>query len=213
MANDSANRAPTIGQLVPGMKNLNVTFIVIDVGPSRRTQQGHDIRTVRVADPTGSILMCVWDTVAEVIKSGEIWRLRNGYTSVFKGALGLSCGKAGDLMKVGEFFMLFSELPNMSEYSVELATKYPMPRKGSPSDENGSNFNGGGNGTGGGNGDHNTQSHFGGKPMDPGQPQGTSALSNHGPRALRRPLLFSRSEDENQRRMDGVMNKFPRIGI
>lgn len=32
MANDSANRAPTIGQLVPGMKNLNVTFIVIDVG-------------------------------------------------------------------------------------------------------------------------------------------------------------------------------------
>ncbi|VDK44607.1 unnamed protein product [Anisakis simplex] len=143
MSNDVSGRVTSIAQLVAGMKNLNVTFIVIDVGASRRTQQGHDIRTVRVADPSGSILMCVWDTVAEVIRSGEIWRLRNGYTSVFRGALGLSCGKAGDLMKIGEFFMVFSEVPNMSEYSPELAAKYPMPRKGSPGDENG---NGGGGG-------------------------------------------------------------------
>ncbi|KHN85336.1 SOSS complex subunit B2 [Toxocara canis] len=209
MSSDAGSRITSIGQLVPGMKNLNVTFIVIDVGPSRRTQQGHDIRTVRVADPTGSILMCVWDTVAEVIKSGEIWRLRNGYTSVFRGALGLSCGKAGDLMKIGEFFMLFSEMPNMSEYSAELAAKYPMPRKGSPSDENGGNGNSGGNGSGGANGDHNTlQSYLGGKlVVDAGSAQVASTGPNHGSRATRRPFPLSRAEDENQR------GKIPRIGI
>ncbi|VDM28375.1 unnamed protein product [Toxocara canis] len=39
----------------------------------------------------------------------------NGYASVFRGELGLPRGKAGDLMKIHESFMLFPDMLNMSE--------------------------------------------------------------------------------------------------
>lgn len=56
--------------------------------------------------------------------------LRNGYTSVYKGMMSLSCGKLGEMLKTGEFFMTFSEIPNMSEYNTDWAAKFPTARKG-----------------------------------------------------------------------------------
>ncbi|VDM99369.1 unnamed protein product [Thelazia callipaeda] len=70
-------RPTSISQLLPNMKSVNLTFIVLDVGQSRRTPQGHDVRTIRVADPTGSVLMGVWNDVGDKICSGDIWRLRH----------------------------------------------------------------------------------------------------------------------------------------
>ncbi|VDN93704.1 unnamed protein product [Brugia pahangi] len=139
-------RPNSISQLLPNMKNINLTFIVLDIGQSRRTPQGHDVRTIRVADPTGSVLMGVWNDVGDNISAGDIWRLRldlslsfsmnmNGFTTIFKGSLSLSYGKMGELLKTGEFFMVYSEVPNMSEYNAEYAAKFPSNRKGSPDDE------------------------------------------------------------------------------
>ncbi|VDK87950.1 unnamed protein product [Litomosoides sigmodontis] len=128
---------------MPNMKNVNLTFIVLDIGQSRRTPQGHDVRTVRVADPTGSVLMGVWNDVGDNICAGDIWRLRNGFTTIFKGSLSLSYGKMGELLKTGEFFMVYSEVPNMSEYNADYAAKFPSNRKGSPDDEASGNGQGG----------------------------------------------------------------------
>ncbi|KAM3718125.1 SOSS complex subunit [Dirofilaria immitis] len=115
-------RPNSISQLMPNMKNVNLTFIVLDIGQSRRTPQGHDVRTIRVADPTGSVLMGVWNDVGDNISAGDIWRLRNGFTTIFK------------------------EVPNMSEYNAEYAAKFPSNRKGSPDDETtGSGQGGNGN--------------------------------------------------------------------
>ncbi|CAG9538812.1 unnamed protein product [Cercopithifilaria johnstoni] len=136
-------RPNSISQLMPNMKNVNLTFIVLDIGQSRRTPQGHDVRTIRVADPTGSVLMGVWNDVGDNISAGDIWRLRNGFTTIFKGSLSLSYGKMGELLKTGEFFMVYSEIPNMSEYNAEYAAKFPSNRKGSPDDETTGNGQGG----------------------------------------------------------------------
>ncbi|VDM09263.1 unnamed protein product [Wuchereria bancrofti] len=136
-------RPNSISQLMPNMKNINLTFIVLDIGQSRRTPQGHDVRTIRVADPTGSVLMGVWNDVGDNIFAGDIWRLRNGFTTIFKGSLSLSYGKMGELLKTGEFFMVYSEVPNMSEYNAEYAAKFPSNRKGSPDDETAGNGQGG----------------------------------------------------------------------
>ncbi|KAH6931210.1 hypothetical protein HPB50_022944 [Hyalomma asiaticum] len=51
----------TIGQLKPGMKNLTMTFIVLDIGRPIKTKDGHEVRTCRVADRSGSINISVWD--------------------------------------------------------------------------------------------------------------------------------------------------------
>ncbi|MFH4977353.1 hypothetical protein AB6A40_004062 [Gnathostoma spinigerum] len=135
MANER-NQYMAIAQLTPGMKNVNVNFIVIEMGHSRRTPQGLDVRTIRVADHSGSVNMGIWNEVGEFLQCGDICRLRNGYTTVYKGCLSLSCGKLGELQKTGEFFLAFSDVPNMSEFNAEYASKYPMGRKGSPEEDN-----------------------------------------------------------------------------
>lgn len=38
----------------------------------------------------------------------------HSYTSIWKGALTVYTGKVGEITKVGEFTMIFSEMPNMS---------------------------------------------------------------------------------------------------
>ncbi|KAL3993710.1 hypothetical protein ACH3XW_18685 [Acanthocheilonema viteae] len=171
-------RPNSISQLMPNMKNVNLTFIVLDIGQSRRTPQGHDVRTIRVADPTGSVLMGVWNDVGDNISAGDIWRLRNGFTTIFKGSLSLSYGKIGELLKTGEFFMVYSDIPNMSEYNAEYATKFPSNRKGSPDDETAGNGHGG-------NG---------------------SVQRSHSTAGIHRPIKRS-APSQGQFRRDGITNK------
>jgi len=109
-----------IRDLKSGMKNLNVSFIVLDlIGKPSTTKDGHEVRTLKVADKTGSINASVWDEPGALLQPGDICRLVKGYASVFKGCLTLYTGKGGAINKMGDFCMVFSEQPNMSEFSPE----------------------------------------------------------------------------------------------
>ncbi|XP_054033469.1 SOSS complex subunit B1 [Dryobates pubescens] len=103
----------------PGLKNLNLIFIVLETGRVTKTKDGHEVRTCKVADKTGSINISVWDDVGNLIQPGDIIRLTKGYASVFKGCLTLYTGRGGDLQKIGEFCMVYSEVPNFSEPNPE----------------------------------------------------------------------------------------------
>lgn len=104
-----------IKDIRPGLKNLNIQFIVLDVGKPTRTKDGHNVRSCKVADRTGSINMSIWDDIGDNIIPGDICRLTKGYGSIFKGCLTLYAGKGGEVLKIGEFCYLFSEIPFMSE--------------------------------------------------------------------------------------------------
>lgn len=97
------------------MKNLNVIFIVLEIGRVTKTKDGHEVRSCKVADKTGSITISVWDEVGELIQPGDIIRLTRGYASMWKNCLTLYTGRGGDLQKIGEFCMVYSEVPNFSE--------------------------------------------------------------------------------------------------
>uniref|UniRef100_A0A674GPJ9 Single-stranded DNA binding protein Ssb-like OB fold domain-containing protein n=1 Tax=Taeniopygia guttata TaxID=59729 RepID=A0A674GPJ9_TAEGU len=103
----------------PGLKNLNLIFIVLETGRVTKTKDGHEVRTCKVADKSGSINISVWDDVGNLIQPGDIIRLTKGYASVFKGCLTLYTGRGGDLQKIGEFCMVYSEVPNFSEPNPE----------------------------------------------------------------------------------------------
>ncbi|XP_054834850.1 SOSS complex subunit B1 [Eublepharis macularius] len=108
-----------VKDIKPGLKNLNLIFIVLETGRVTKTKDGHEVRTCKVADKTGSINISVWDDVGNLIQPGDIIRLTKGYASVFKGCLTLYTGRGGDLQKVGEFCMVYSEVPNFSEPNPE----------------------------------------------------------------------------------------------
>ncbi|XP_063071072.1 SOSS complex subunit B1-B [Engraulis encrasicolus] len=109
----------SVKDIKPGLKNLNVIFIVLETGRVTKTKDGHEVRTCKVADKTGSISISVWDEVGGLIQTGDIIRLTKGYASIFKGCLTLYTGRGGELTKIGEFCMVYSEVPNFSEPNPE----------------------------------------------------------------------------------------------
>ncbi|KAJ7999538.1 hypothetical protein DPEC_G00195460 [Dallia pectoralis] len=115
-----------VKDIKPGLKNLNVIFIVLETGRVTKTKDGHEVRTCKVADKTGSISISVWDEVGGLIQTGDIIRLTKGYASVFKGCLTLYTGRGGELSKIGEFCMVYSEVPNFSEPNPEYSNMDQM---------------------------------------------------------------------------------------
>uniref|UniRef100_A0A8C0P188 SOSS complex subunit B2 n=2 Tax=Canis lupus familiaris TaxID=9615 RepID=A0A8C0P188_CANLF len=84
-------------------------------GRVTKTKDGHEVRSCKVADKTGSITISVWDEIGGLIQPGDIIRLTRGYASMWKGCLTLYTGRGGELQKIGEFCMVYSEVPNFSE--------------------------------------------------------------------------------------------------
>ncbi|CDQ95316.1 unnamed protein product, partial [Oncorhynchus mykiss] len=82
-----------------------------------------------VADKSGCITLSVWDEVGGLIQPGDILRLSRGYASLWKGCLTLYTGRGGDLQKIGDFCMVFSEVPNFSEPNPEVLAQANRPSK------------------------------------------------------------------------------------
>uniref|UniRef100_A0A8D0DA66 SOSS complex subunit B2 n=1 Tax=Sander lucioperca TaxID=283035 RepID=A0A8D0DA66_SANLU len=113
----------------PGSKNLNIVFIVLEIGRVTKTKDGHEVRSCKVADKSGSIAISVWDELGSLIQPGDIIKLTRGYASIWKGCLTLYTGRGGDLQKIGEFCMVYSEVPNFSEPNPELQTQNNQQNK------------------------------------------------------------------------------------
>nr|XP_046166824.1 SOSS complex subunit B1-B-like [Oncorhynchus gorbuscha]XP_046166825.1 SOSS complex subunit B1-B-like [Oncorhynchus gorbuscha]XP_046166826.1 SOSS complex subunit B1-B-like [Oncorhynchus gorbuscha] len=145
-----------VKDIKPGLKNLSVIFIVLETGRVTKTKDGYEVRTCKVADKTGSISISVWDEVGGLIQTGDIIRLTKGYASVFKGCLTLYTGRGGELSKIGEFCMVYSEVPNFSEPSPEYSNMDQMKNKTVVGDQgnilNNNNNRSAGNETTNGNG-------------------------------------------------------------
>lgn len=123
----------------PAQKSLNVVFIVLEIGKPTRTKDGHDVRSVKVADKTGCMNISIWDDAGDLMQTGDICKLTKGYASMWKGCLTLYTGKGGEVHKIGEFCMQFTETPNMSEPNPEYMQKIEQQagqRKSPPTDGN-----------------------------------------------------------------------------
>ncbi|XP_063788413.1 SOSS complex subunit B2 isoform X1 [Pseudophryne corroboree] len=92
----------SIKDIKTGQKNLNIVFIVLEIGRVTKTKDGHEVRSCKVADKTGSITVSVWDEIGSLIQPGDIIRLTRGYASLWKGCLTLYSGRGGELQKIGE---------------------------------------------------------------------------------------------------------------
>lgn len=106
-----------IKDMRPGQKNVNVTFIVLEVSHPTVTKENREVRTVKVADPTGCINVSIWDEAGQLLVPGDIVRMTKGYLSIWRNCLTLYLSKGGDLQKINEFCMVFNEQLNMSEPS------------------------------------------------------------------------------------------------
>ncbi|KAL1518029.1 hypothetical protein ABEB36_001715 [Hypothenemus hampei] len=126
-----------IKDMRPGLKNINVIFIVLEVGPVTLTKENREVRTFKVADATACVNASVWDEAGQLLMPGDIVRLTKGYLSVWRNCLTLYTGKGGEMQKIGEFCMIFNEQNNVSE--PNLFTPVPSVQNNSLPINNGTN--------------------------------------------------------------------------
>lgn len=110
-----------IKDMRPGLKNINVVFIVLEVGHPTITKENREVRTFKVADQSACINASIWDEAGHLLVPGDIVRLTKGYLLLWRNCLTLYTSKGGDLQKIGEFCMVFNEQLNMSEPNQMLA--------------------------------------------------------------------------------------------
>ena len=104
-----------IKDIKPGLKNINVIFIVLDIGAATVTKENREVRNFKVGDHSACINVSIWDEPGKLIIPGDIIKLTKGYASIWRHCLTLYSGKNGEVYKIGEFCMTFNEAVNMSE--------------------------------------------------------------------------------------------------
>nr|ABF18186.1 hypothetical conserved protein [Aedes aegypti] len=109
-----------IKDIYPGLKNINVIFIVLDVGPVTLTKENREVRTFKVADQSAAINVSVWDEPGKLLMPGDIVRLTKGYAAIWRQCLTLYSGKNGEIHRLGDFCFTFNEMINMSEPNPNL---------------------------------------------------------------------------------------------
>lgn len=104
-----------IKDLRPGMTGIDVVFIVLEAEEKQPNKPKHHIHDFKVADKTASINATIWGEAGGLLNAGDIVRLTNSYTTLWNGCLRLCNNKYGEVQKIDEFCMLFSEEIDMSD--------------------------------------------------------------------------------------------------
>ena len=118
MNNLKANKK--VAEIKDGDKNIDIKVILIKFLGSFNLKNGKKITTFLVGDESGSIYCNFFDNVSNFIKEGDILFITGAYSSIFDNRIVLYQPKAGfgNVMKIGEFFLIFSLKPNISEPKI-----------------------------------------------------------------------------------------------
>lgn len=121
----------TVAELKPSMRNLTVTFKVVEIGEereitSRDTGEAHRVVDARVGDSTGTVLVPLWDEAIDNMEVEKTYKLTNGYTGLFRGNLRLNIGKYG---QVGEAEEAIEEVKSDLDMSAEEHEDTRPPRR------------------------------------------------------------------------------------
>ena len=103
-----------VKDLEPNQKNFSIVVIVLDISKPTQTKDGHEVRSVRIADKTGSVNLSLWNEFGAVLRDGDILRMHGCFTQIWKNSLQIKIGPKGTITKVGDFLLVFSETPDMS---------------------------------------------------------------------------------------------------
>lgn len=123
-----------VASLGPSMKNVDVTVKVSEVVEEKEITSRKDGRTHRlveylVGDPSGSVILSLWDEGADAVQPGDYVRIENGYTTVIRGHLRLNVGKYGKIEKVEGDFEANTE-NNVSNREFPQPRRFDFPGRG-----------------------------------------------------------------------------------
>lgn len=118
-----------ISELKPRMKSVNISFKVVEKGEvrevtSRADGEQHRVCDTVVGDSTGLVTVPLWDASIDEVEIEKIYRLENGYTTLFQGHLRLNIGRYGTLKETEEAIEDVNNEVDMSEQEHERRPRY-----------------------------------------------------------------------------------------
>jgi replication factor A1 len=90
-----------IGDIRPGMRNLEVSGEIVDIGEEREVKTRFGPATVVAAvleDETGSIRLNLWRSQIEMVKRGDKITIVNAFVRTFRGNMELNIGGDGRII-------------------------------------------------------------------------------------------------------------------
>ena len=120
--NETSDEYMKVSSLKPDLRNLNMKVKIVNIGASRtisprRGGRDHLVAEALVGDETGVVILTLWDDQIKKFKAGDTVRIRNGYTTIFKGSLRLNTGKSGKMEKTEDEISEVNTRNNLSERS------------------------------------------------------------------------------------------------
>ncbi len=125
--------------LKPNLRNVNVVLKVVDIGQPRgvfvrKSSSEHRVAEALVGDETGMVLLNLWDDQIDSFDLNDVFEIKNGYTSLFRGSLRLNIGRHGTAEKVDTEIGEVNKQNNVSEKRYEQtrwyrSTKMPFKRR------------------------------------------------------------------------------------
>lgn len=102
---EEENEFVKVDALKPRLRNVNATAKIVNIGEprsvtSRRDGSVHRVGEALVGDETGCILLTLWNDQISAFNNGDVIKIKNGYTSLFRGFLRLNIGRRGAAEKV-----------------------------------------------------------------------------------------------------------------
>ena len=112
-----------VASITPNEKGIELRVILLEKLVNIEIKSGDVISQFLVADYSGSIKCNFYGESGTKLRAGDIIYLSGAYSALFKDTtLTLYSGRKSRMLKIGEFFMDFSETPNMSEMLWERDT-------------------------------------------------------------------------------------------
>jgi len=123
-----------VANLGPSTKNVDVTVKVSEIVDDKEVTSRKDGKTHRlveylVGDPSGAVVLSLWDENAEAVQPGDYVRIENGYTTVVRGHLRLNVGRYGKIEKVEGDFEANTE-NNISNKEFPQPRRFDFPGRG-----------------------------------------------------------------------------------
>ncbi len=124
-----------ISELSPFDRKLQVTFVAVEKGESRtitsrKTNEEHRLADIKIGDPTGTIILTLWDETIDQVTEGSTYIVKNGYVNVFQEHMRLALGKWGNLEDTDEVITLDSvDMDNDRSEEVHEDTRRRRPRR------------------------------------------------------------------------------------
>ena len=95
-----------VSEVKPAMRNIDLDLKIVEISEPRTyvSRDGHEgrVATAIGEDDSGRIKVSLWDEDVDRVKEGDLIRIRNGYSRLFRDEVHVSAGRYGKLEIVGE---------------------------------------------------------------------------------------------------------------